>query len=46
MNSKLGYSKITKEEIMEEICNCPNCLNCECENCECENCECENCGCT
>jgi len=30
---------------MEEICNCPNCENCECENCECENCECKNCGC-
>jgi len=43
----LAYSKITEEEeeIMKDICNCPNCQNCECESCECENCECENCGC-
>ena len=30
---------------MEEICNCPNCKNCQCESCECESCECESCGC-
>ena len=29
---------------MEEICNCPNCKNCQCESCECESCECESCG--
>jgi len=27
--------KYKKEEIMKDICNCPNCENCECESCGC-----------